>query len=264
MTNLIGISGKTGSGKDTLAKMIQVAIYCKLNTGTNQAIYLEREGVMYQHFWDNYRLDSYNAKWQIKKFASALKQMVCILIGCTMKQLEDQKFKGSILGPEWNYLYIQHSLGNTKVPATAKYREILPNGTIQVMTVRELLQLVGTDCMRDHLHPNTWVNALFSSYYGWDLHTTQIPQDSEKIPPVSKWLITDVRFPNEVEAIKERGGILIRIDRSSCYTSMESSKHESETALDTYNQWDYRISNEVSLFELYESAKFLVEKFNLA
>ena len=30
--------------------------------------------------------------------------------------------------------------------------------------VRELLQILGTDCGRNIIHPNCWVNALFSNY----------------------------------------------------------------------------------------------------
>ena len=32
------------------------------------------------------------------------------------------------------------------------------------LTPRKLLQLLGTDCGRDIIHPNIWVNALFADY----------------------------------------------------------------------------------------------------
>lgn len=62
--------------------------------------------------------------------------------------------------------------------------------------LREFIQVLGTDAMRKVIHPNIWVNALFSEF-----------------TDDSKWIITDVRFPNEVEKIKEKGGIIIRIGR---------------------------------------------------
>ena len=63
------------------------------------------------------------------------------------------------------------------------------------MTPRKMLQQVGTDLFRNQLHPNTWVNATFANYHD------------------NNWIITDVRFPNELEAIKKHNGITIRINR---------------------------------------------------
>jgi hypothetical protein len=34
----------------------------------------------------------------------------------------------------------------------------------KLLTPRELLQIIGTDCIRDRVHPNAWVNALFADY----------------------------------------------------------------------------------------------------
>ena len=33
------------------------------------------------------------------------------------------------------------------------------------------------------------------------------------------WIITDVRFPNEADAIKGRGGIIIRVNRKHGYNN---------------------------------------------
>lgn len=62
--------------------------------------------------------------------------------------------------------------------------------------VRRFLQLLGTEGGRDNLGPNVWVDAAFKDY-------------NPRLPTV----FTDVRFPNEIEAIKARGGIIVRIDR---------------------------------------------------
>jgi len=53
------------------------------------------------------------------------------------------------------------------------------------------------------------------------------------------WVITDVRFSGEVDAIKSRGGIMIRLTRNSDVIS----EHTSETALDHYAWFDYGITN---------------------
>ena len=76
---LIGISGKISSGKDTVGKIIR--ILTSSPHFTNEAVldFLEK--------------DLYESEWQIKKFADKLKDIVCILIGCTREQLEDESIK---------------------------------------------------------------------------------------------------------------------------------------------------------------------------
>ena len=97
------------------------------------------------------------------------------------------------------------------------------------MTYREFLQHYGTDAVRFGLHPDAWVNALFADYTEED-----------------KWCISDVRFGNETWSIQERGGILIRINRDTD----SQDKHESETALDGYEGFDYIVDNNGTIAEL--------------
>ncbi|MFI1799826.1 hypothetical protein ACH427_21075 [Streptomyces sp. NPDC020379] len=80
--------------------------------------------------------------------------------------------------------------------------------------VRELLQRCGTEAGRNNLGPDVWVNALFSDFADWDRPT----------------VITDVRFPNEAEAIRARGGLLVRIDRPG-QAPIDGADHISEQAL---------------------------------
>ena len=110
------------------------------------------------------------------------------------------------------------------------------------MTVRQLLQELGTEAMRDGLHTNVWVNALFADF--------KFAKMSQYNP--SHWLITDMRFPNELEAIKERGGITIRVTRDYALRGgPEDPKnlHPSETALDK-ETFDYEIVNDGTIEEL--------------
>src|SRR6185369_15451237 len=65
------------------------------------------------------------------------------------------------------------------------------------MTIREVQQRLGTDAMRVGLHPDVWILALFAD---WEPHK------------YLKWVVTDVRFPNEAQAILDRGGFIVRID----------------------------------------------------
>ena len=106
-------------------------------------------------------------------------------------------------------------------------------------TVRELLQEVGQG-LRDAIDPDLWIKALFANTEGW-----------------SNYIIADVRYPNELEAIKERDGILIRIDRNGA----GAGNHSSETALDDYNDWDVHIENNGSLESLFEAMRIFTKNY---
>ena len=94
------------------------------------------------------------------------------------------------------------------------------------MTAREVMQYVGTNIFRKMQH-NVWADA-----------TIRKIQD-ENLPLA---LIADCRFPNEVEAVKNAGGLVIKLNRN-----LYSSTHESEIALDEdrYDQsnFDFVIDN---------------------
>ncbi len=203
--NLIGISGKIGSGKDTAAVLV------------NQIIE-ELPG---------YYGPCATPKFEIKKFASTLKDIVCLLIGCAREQLEDQAFKNKELPDCWDII-IDESFG---MPASDK------PWPVQKMTPRMLLQLMGTECGRNIIHENIWVNATFAAF------TLE-----------SRWVITDMRFPNELKAIKSRGGITIRINRPDTIRM----DHESETALDSA-EFDYVITNEGTLDDLKMKIKAILQ-----
>lgn len=98
------------------------------------------------------------------------------------------------------------------------------------MTIGEMLQKVGTDCMRDNLHIDTWVLSCFN----------RIKHVKDVV------VIPDVRFVNEAKAIEEVGGILIRMNGDPAGIRAKSKRdlnHISETSLDTYN-FKYYIENE--------------------
>lgn len=90
---------------------------------------------------------------------------------------------------------------------------------------REFLQKFGTDCFRDVFHKNFWVFQAMKD----------IKARKEGII-----LIPDTRFPNEYEAIKDKGGYVIRVCKD--LPPAPGDDHPSETALDDYN-FDLVIDN---------------------
>ena len=126
------------------------------------------------------------------------------------------------------------------------------------ITPRLLLQTIGTDIVRT-INPDIWVNSLMNDYISYadafmereDLYLKEEPNNL--IYP--SWCITDVRFPNEVKAIKEKEGIIIRINRESDY----NSTHFSEIALDNYEDFDYTIDNNNCIDCLIEKVKEILK-----
>jgi len=136
--------------------------------------------------------------FKIKKFSGKLKLIAGILTGIEPYQFDNQSIKEMKL-EGWG------------------------------MTVRELLQKIGTDAIRDGLHSDAWVNALFCDYHQGD-----------------HWVITDCRFKNEAIAVKEFGGVIVRIERDGVGPV---NSHPSEVDLDDW-KFDYVLKNNGTLDEL--------------
>ena len=127
------------------------------------------------------------------------------------------------------------------------------------MTVRDFLQRLGTDAIRNGLHTNAWVNALMADYTPTQVQWSDGPIGGYEDGPMPNWIITDTRFPNEAQAIKDADGIIIRVTRPGIGPVND---HPSETGL---NQWkfDYEIQNDGTLENLINSVKIFKQKFGI-
>jgi hypothetical protein len=228
--SIIAINGYSGSGKDTVGNIIQdltspeIPNYSKFQYGE----WIPIKGA---------------SRWQIKKFAAKLKEVCSILTGIPIEKFEDQEFKKTELGPEWN----------------RKLLDVIGQGVFATvdtpMTVRNLLQIAGTNALRDRLHENVWVNALMVDYvrpshwenrYYDELNRKGFAGREQVWGELPNWIITDCRFLNEAKAIKDREGIIIRVNRPGV---KPVSNHKSETELDNYS-FDYVIENDSDLKSL--------------
>jgi hypothetical protein len=113
------------------------------------------------------------------------------------------------------------------------------------LTPRKILQLGGTEALRNTFSSDVWVKALLR----------RIANDSTH----DVFLIGDVRFPNEFEAIRELGGFNVYLTRMPEDVEDSSNQHASEIALEGYlDQFDYHLQNEGTLGETCESVETLV------
>ena len=104
-----------------------------------------------------------------------------------------------------------------------------PTGNTAV-TIRRLLQWWGTEYRRAQ-DPDYWTKAWDKKLREYDLSTVHV-------------LVDDVRFLNELEIIKENGGVFARIERPGFNGAND---HSSENALDNYENWDILIRNDGDL-----------------
>lgn len=110
--------------------------------------------------------------------------------------------------------------------------------------VRHFLQVLGTDAVRSVLGEHVWIDHLLERA---EFHWAVIGPDA----PIA---VTDVRFPNEVEALKRVGFSIVRILRPGTSTD---DTHASETALAGYEA-DVTIPNDGPLEQLYAALETIV------
>jgi len=110
------------------------------------------------------------------------------------------------------------------------------------MTVREVLQVLGTDIFRKMFENDVWANAPF--HKNWSQHDVVV--------------LTDCRFPNEKFTTEKHGGIVIRLDRNTGY----QDDHPSETALD-FAAFTYRYRNDSSFENLKDFIRPILKKHQI-
>jgi hypothetical protein len=188
--NLIGLSGRIGSGKDTTTKIIQF-----LTCGDKEIFnaFIENP-VKAMEVYDG--VVQYNTDYTNKKFAYQVKRIVSELLGVTVRDLEDKTYIDEELPSNWWYYIIDGEKISYNGCGYSEEERINVSEYLVKLTPRKMMQLVGTDAGRDIIHPDIWVNATFSLY-------------TEKL----RWLVSDVRFPNELYRIHQEGGISIRTVR---------------------------------------------------
>jgi len=111
-------------------------------------------------------------------------------------------------------------------------------------TVGEALQKIGTS-LRNDFHKNIWVITTLQSFC------------CDKI-----FIISDVRYCNEADLIREKGGILIRLEGDPAEVRKNSKRdlnHTSETDLDDYPNFDFIFDNSGFKYELSNFAKTFVD-----
>ena len=110
---------------------------------------------------------------------------------------------------------------------------------------RLVLQWFGTEVFRRNINTiiptiqdNFWVESFKVKY------NALIKSDPNK-----RIVVADVRFPNEIRAIHELGGVVIKIERPDI---LDGDSHESEKNIDLINDYDVLLKNDGTIEQLYK------------
>lgn len=176
-------------------------------------------------------------------FAESLKDAVSVIFGWDREMLEGNTDESRAIREQEDEFW-SHKMGRPVTP-------------------RWVLQNLGTDVLRKHFHDNIW---LFS------LEKRILNSDSDKI------IITDCRFPNEIQLVRDKSGIIIEVQRvlpswyydayqynlhrDSCDLILPKSLtdiHSSEYGWIGINKPDFIVDNNGTLEQLHQQAYNIID-----
>jgi hypothetical protein len=235
---IIGISGRKQSGKSTVGNLIYSLFLSQADV--SEKIFLSESGEIivsdlygqqtYEGILDPHQKPSNDIVLN-KLFEDMNKSIKIYNFADALKQ----DICINILGLDYNQCYGTDEEKNEPTHLVWENKNL---------TAREVMQFVGTDIFRK-MYENVWVDSTLRKIKSEDV-------------PLS--IITDCRFPNEVAAIKDNGGKIIRLSRDPFH-----SDHISESILDKENydwsNFDYIIDNsEHSLYDQSVAIKKIIEE----
>lgn len=233
---IVGIKGFKGSGKDTVASMIS---------------YILHDGIMKANYdtWLLYHKNGFVENDEIIiHFADKLKDDIAAFCNIDRKLLDRQEIK------EENYYNFKTGIVSTNIKDADRVINnigefnydnlstlLLLNTNVSIK-IRTLLQYYGTNVIRNHFWHKAFINYTMNKAF--DIRNSK-----------GQCIIADARFENdECEAIKQCGGMIIRVDRKF----NNNDNHESEQI--KISQDDYVIDNTGTLVGLfYKVLKFVTD-----
>lgn len=182
MSILIGITGRAGAGKDTVADYLRLTY-----------------------------------DFEPMAFANPLKEAASIMFNVPLHYFHDRALKEQVL-PEWD------------------------------MSPRHMAQRLGTEAIRNTFGPDFWIKRWMQEY--------------QTMPTGQDVVMTDVRFNNEAQAVRDMGGLILHIVRPGELTLDDSAAaHASEAGVSYFSSRDKKVINDGTIKDLHSKidALFSVE-----
>ena len=227
---IIAIGGYKATGKSTAAQMLQYLC--------------NSPKIFHNYFWYKI-LDKFytKGKFKVTSFAHPLKRTLAALLDIDINRFEDRIFK------ETYYIYfptleITNKPDYTKVISEGKFSRMINNQDLSFLktsyiTIRQLLQVFGTECMRNTFGDKIWILSTLKNN--------------------NNLVISDLRFKAEYDAIKDKKGAILILERKGCSPGTHASEKEIKGIIDN-KSYDYYIDNSSSFKYLFNELKKFYEK----
>lgn len=242
----IGLNGLAGSGKDTVAKMLNVMLM-------KQWVDIESCRNFYNNFYDK---PNASASYY-EKYKGVNEQVLCIAFADQLKTI-----CADIFGIDLRCFYFNKSTAWICINKGFEYTEIRPENVISCedyfynissykdsdikywMSLRDILVYIGTYVLQQDLNRNVFVNTVSNK-----IKTCNLSNHNLKYV-----IVTDVRFQHELEYIKKNNGLTIKIVRNNIIQLDNIAEHD----LDDEDSYDFIIENNEGYDELFQQIWDLV------
>lgn len=254
---ILGISGKRSAGKNCVANYITTLVikgiqtqqsdnppeplvdWIRINNDGKIVVPAQTDDGIEEGILD---LDNSNPEFQEWAHRNFWQFVRTYAIATPIKE-----FCHDYLNIPWNHLY--GTPEEKESPTQYKWGAVvhkLPKGKSpsDIMTARDVVKYIGE-----------WLRRLDEN-----IHVNKVLRQAETYGSLLT-IVTDVRRPNEVNAIKSKGGKVIRLLRNPV-----NDKHDSETGLDTpnydINNFDAVVANEeMSILETCQTVEGILNEW---
>lgn len=213
---IIGVAGYSGSGRNTTARIIQHLIY---RNRDNKA---QLEWCLTSM---NYSMYDCITGWEIKRYRDILIKQSSILLGEPTDKFDNSNFLRSTLPDIWsvklkrNKRLTNHQFNQWNSKTKLK--------GLNIVSVQDIMNQIHLHTLE--INPDAYNNIMFQFYY----------------PNESKWIIRDVNSQDRIDAIKDRGGFVIFVNRIETGTPLK---------------YDYKVNNNKDFEYLAKQLESILKK----
>lgn len=242
----IGLNGLAGSGKDTVAKMLNVILMKNWSDFDSC-----------RNFYNNFYSKPNASASYYEKFKGQSDQVLCIAFADQLKTI-----CADIFGIDLRCFYFNKSTAWICINQGFEYTEIRPENVISCeeyfynissykdsetkywMSLRDILVYIGTYVLQQDLNRHVFVNTV----------SNKIKQCILTNHNLKYVIVTDVRFQHEFDYIKNNNGITIQIRRNGIVQLENIAEHD----LDEEDRYDFIVDNNDGYDELFKQIWDLV------
>lgn len=241
MNNLLYISlnGYAGSGKDTVAKMLNVILgYDWENIEECKEYYFSKHTNPLQSATFNFNED--DSKVLCIAYADQLKAICSIIFGIPMKRFYQNKSNAWVcINDKFQYTEIKPD--NNNIITASDYYSSMSKYTDSTnkywLSLREILVYVGTYVLQYTINEKIFVNIVRNKILEYQ-------KSHENLQYV---ILTDNRFSHEIDFSKENNAVSMTITRNSISQLDNIAEHQLDD-----EEYEYVINNSGSYDELFD------------